>query len=316
MVEHGYQPVDSLDEQAKTVDNQIDVVTKAFLGLTVACARCHDHKFDAVGQRDYYAPCTASSRPAGRRQVTIDDPAPLRVKAAELTAAKARIKARLAEAWAADADAFARRLPAAHASTSAGLARLERRLADLDRQARDAALKARGVAAPAPGGPRPLAAWRFDGDARDAAGGLHGELVAGAAVRGGRLVLDGKGAFVRTSPLTRAVREKTLEAWVSPARLDQAGGGGLSLETKSGAVFDALVFGEKRPGRWIAGSNNFRRTRDVDGPAESASRAGPSTWRPPTPPTARSRCSATAKPTAGPTRRTAPSPSRRATRGS
>ncbi len=37
------------------VDEQIDVVTRAFLGLTVSCARCHDHKFDPISARDYYA---------------------------------------------------------------------------------------------------------------------------------------------------------------------------------------------------------------------------------------------------------------------
>jgi dienelactone hydrolase/cytochrome c553 len=37
------------------VDEQIDAVTQAFLGLTVACARCHDHKFDPIPQADYYA---------------------------------------------------------------------------------------------------------------------------------------------------------------------------------------------------------------------------------------------------------------------
>ena len=36
-------------------DEQIDVVSQAFLGLTIACARCHDHKFDPISQRDYYA---------------------------------------------------------------------------------------------------------------------------------------------------------------------------------------------------------------------------------------------------------------------
>jgi len=36
------------------VDEQIDVVSKTFLGLTVACARCHDHKFDPIPTRDYY----------------------------------------------------------------------------------------------------------------------------------------------------------------------------------------------------------------------------------------------------------------------
>jgi hypothetical protein len=37
------------------VDEQIDATTRAVLGLTVACARCHDHKFDPIAQSDYYA---------------------------------------------------------------------------------------------------------------------------------------------------------------------------------------------------------------------------------------------------------------------
>ena len=37
------------------IDDQIDTVTRGFLGLTVACARCHDHKYDAITQKDYYA---------------------------------------------------------------------------------------------------------------------------------------------------------------------------------------------------------------------------------------------------------------------
>jgi len=37
------------------VDEQIDVVGKAFLGLTISCARCHDHKFDPVTIKDYYS---------------------------------------------------------------------------------------------------------------------------------------------------------------------------------------------------------------------------------------------------------------------
>ncbi|WP_020471118.1 PSD1 and planctomycete cytochrome C domain-containing protein [Zavarzinella formosa] len=37
------------------VNDQVDVVTRSFLGLTVGCARCHDHKFDPVSQKDYYA---------------------------------------------------------------------------------------------------------------------------------------------------------------------------------------------------------------------------------------------------------------------
>ncbi|MBY0507235.1 MAG: PSD1 and planctomycete cytochrome C domain-containing protein [Bryobacteraceae bacterium] len=36
-------------------DEQLDVTSKAFLGLTMACARCHDHKFDPIQQKDYYS---------------------------------------------------------------------------------------------------------------------------------------------------------------------------------------------------------------------------------------------------------------------
>jgi hypothetical protein len=39
----------------RRIDNQIDVISKTFLGLTVACARCHDHKFDPITNKDYYA---------------------------------------------------------------------------------------------------------------------------------------------------------------------------------------------------------------------------------------------------------------------
>jgi hypothetical protein len=45
---------DKLKILTDIVDDEIDVVGKAFLGLTLACARCHDHKFDPIPQRDYY----------------------------------------------------------------------------------------------------------------------------------------------------------------------------------------------------------------------------------------------------------------------
>ncbi|QDU37885.1 Planctomycete cytochrome C [Maioricimonas rarisocia] len=50
-----HSPVDIRQEEAERFDNMIDVYSKTFLGLTVACARCHDHKFDPIRQKDYYA---------------------------------------------------------------------------------------------------------------------------------------------------------------------------------------------------------------------------------------------------------------------
>ena len=50
---HG--PTDVRAEESDRVSNQIDVMSKAFLGVTAACARCHDHKFDAISAEDYAA---------------------------------------------------------------------------------------------------------------------------------------------------------------------------------------------------------------------------------------------------------------------
>ena len=67
-----HSPVDVLQDEAERIDNQIDVLSKAFLATTVSCARCHDHKFDPVLTRDYYS--LAAFVQSSRRQEAYLDP--------------------------------------------------------------------------------------------------------------------------------------------------------------------------------------------------------------------------------------------------
>ena len=50
-----YKIVEPPKARADELHDRIDVLSRAFLGLTVACARCHDHKYDPISTRDYYA---------------------------------------------------------------------------------------------------------------------------------------------------------------------------------------------------------------------------------------------------------------------
>ena len=55
MGEGTHSPVDIRKDEADRIDNMIDVTTKTFQAMTVACARCHDHKFDPLPTADYYS---------------------------------------------------------------------------------------------------------------------------------------------------------------------------------------------------------------------------------------------------------------------
>jgi Protein of unknown function (DUF1553)/Protein of unknown function (DUF1549)/Concanavalin A-like lectin/glucanases superfamily len=220
------------------LEDVIGTVGQTFMGLTVNCARCHDHKFDPILQKDYYRFKAAfEGVHYGNRPILTPD------QSRQRDVETARVNKQIEE--------------------------INGRLAALEHIGRDKARRDHSTLTVAERPPKPVARWAFETDAKDSIGGLHGTLMGGAVVENGRLKLNGKTAFMETAPLDQPIREKTLEAWVAPARLDQRGGGVLSLENKEGNPFDAIVYGERVIGRWMAGSEFYVRTRDLEGPPET-----------------------------------------------
>lgn len=113
-----------------------------------------------------------------------------------------------------------------------------------------------------------MAAWEFNNDWQASVGELHVTAHNGAKLDDGGLRLSGAPAFAASTPLKANLKAKTLEAWVRLDDLSQQGGGVMSVQTLDGATFDAIVFGEKEPACWMAGSNGFVRTQSFHGPAE------------------------------------------------
>ena len=216
------------------LEEVLATVGQTFLGLTVNCARCHEHKFDPITQKEYYQLASAiSGLGYGERvEKSPEDAAQLQTTGKRLTAVRDKIST-------------------------------------IDAEARKAIIAARKKGEfKAPDPPAALARWEFDGDFNDSVGQLHGKAVGNARIENGALIVDGK-SFVETVPLQQSIKEKTLEAWVQLDNLHQRGGGAISIETRNGSIFDAIVFGEREPKQWMAGSNGFVRTDSFRGTEET-----------------------------------------------
>jgi hypothetical protein len=220
-----------------SLEDNVAAVSQTFLGLTVNCGRCHDHKFDPILQKEYYQLASALSGVRhGERNLPADD------AARESKPLLAAIKAKVAQ--------------------------LRDRLTAIERPARERLLAER-QAAPHVEIPRPVARWDFKKGLTDQVGSLDLALHGDAVLRHGMLQLSGHG-YATSPPIPFDLKEKTLEAWVALGDLNQRGGGIIGIQTPNGGDFDSIVFGEKDAGHWMAGSNFFRRTQSFDGPAETS----------------------------------------------
>ena len=179
----------------------------------------------------------------------------------------------------AESELLVRHLEACRAEARESAVTRERLTREVDaaREAADALLglgrerlegRAGGTSTSRPSGPAPIAAWDFtEGEAALSAAPaltLHGTAHLGPD----GLVLDG-GGHASTGGIDLPLGARTLTAWVRIDDLEQQGGGVVSVQNRDGGQFDALVFGERRKRRWVPGSDNFKRTADLDGADET-----------------------------------------------
>ncbi len=227
------------------LEDIVGTIGQTFLGLTVQCARCHDHKFDPVRTEEYYRLTAAVAGVRhGERDITSS--------ASRLAYEKEQIERR------------------------GRIDQMLKQLAAIDEPIRQRILAERGKIDPksAAPGPRPLARWDFTKSLRDEVANIEVKLHGDASRNEQGLHVTSSG-HASSPPLSQPIAAKTLTALVKLRDLTQRGGAAVSLQSNDGGLFDAIVFGERQPGHWVAGSDNFRRTKDWAGAAETEARDRP-----------------------------------------
>ncbi len=237
------------------IDNQIDTLTKGFLGLTVACARCHDHKLDPIPTKDYYGlyGILNSSRPVVR---PIDDAEARRPLLDRLRELRGRLRQQVAQRWKAERPQLVKRLRGRSFAASAEMADPETLWATLEKEgaagwARYEAEAARRKA-------------QFEKDYEQFDSGWKGDEAGFAPSAAGEFVLAREGEGLIAAVLPRGVYSGLITprvqgAWRSPdlpkhrkyASVRSFGGALAARRT----VIDNCAIGEQNKlleGRWPA----------------------------------------------------------------
>jgi hypothetical protein len=116
--------------------------------------------------------------------------------------------------------------------------------------------------------PTPVFRWTFEKDATDSLGGVPGALHGGAMIKNGWLQLDGQTSYMKAGPLPIDLRQRTLEAWVALADLNQRNRLIMQIIDRK-EMWDGIVYA-RHPWRWYPGSSSDNRSRDLEGNDEDA----------------------------------------------
>ncbi|GIX04338.1 MAG: hypothetical protein KatS3mg114_0207 [Planctomycetaceae bacterium] len=216
--------------QQDELEDLISVVAQTFLGLTLHCARCHDHKFDPLSMQDYYqmAACLSGVNHGERELIPPQAQQQLQQLEHELQHLQQRLQQQW-EAW------WHQNSPTEQAAVPILL-------------------------------PTPVLHWDLTDSLTDRTQQIALSLQGAAQQTPDGLWLSG--GYACSAPLPFSLRGKTLAVEVQLADLDQRGGAVVSLQSLDGQTFEAIVYGEQEPRQWMAGSEFFRRTQPLRGPAE------------------------------------------------
>ncbi len=219
------------------LEEMLGVVSQTFLGLTANCARCHDHKFDPIPQRDYYRLKAAFE---GVWQPTLD-----------------RSIAGLDEMFPHGRPLLT---PSERDEREGRLASLRNRIAELEARI-GGEHRRRTPRREATGVPRPISLWRFDTDTRDEYGAMHGLDAVGFTARPGS-----RKSLIATAKLPVTIKEKTLAAWVRFDKPSDKSATFFEIRNLSGyrgASVDGIQYNGGKKRTWTNTSVGGFRTQEV-----------------------------------------------------